>query len=493
MARSNSSSISTVKELLEAPPNSLNGRMKRLRNELRQLKDLPKEILSCSPVDGTESLKQWEAKIRGPIDTPYENGIFRLDLDLSIIPDSHGKIFPITPPIIKFKTKIFHPNISSKGEICLDILRDQWCPALSLSKVLLCIVSLLSDPNIDDFLVPEAAYLYKENRQEYNRKAREWTKNYAMESYDSAGIQQNSNELNDLTNTVTIMNITSSLSDHIVQQDVVTNQSNARRRSARFNIIEPLQAKTFDNGESKEHLPIVAECLYSRNDHQDRHRYQMNEFDEVIEKLDIDNELQSLAMALEREGLKLGKRTEAKILINDLHILRGTTPDKMGQGCLRLYSMQTFLYPELNQFLREGDRTKIETYKPFVRLLCYYFNHSSSIEVHSIEVYRGMNLSLSMINAYRKATESGTSFRWAGFSSTSKNREFAEDFNTNTLFIMQLKKIYSKEKKAIDISIYSQFPEEEEVLLKAGVEFTVEKVKYDDRKKKHYIYLNVYV
>ncbi|CAF4394260.1 unnamed protein product, partial [Rotaria sordida] len=72
MARSNSSSISTVKELLEAPPNSLNGRMKRLRNELRQLKDLPKEILSCSPVDGTESLKQWEAKIRGPIDTPYE-------------------------------------------------------------------------------------------------------------------------------------------------------------------------------------------------------------------------------------------------------------------------------------------------------------------------------------------------------------------------------------------------------------------------------------
>ncbi len=222
-------------------------------------------------------------------------------------------------------------------------------------------------------------------------------------------------------------------------------------------------------------------------------RNQMNDFHDGAENLDINNELQSLITALEREGIKLEKQEQSKILINELYTLIDATPDQIGHGCLHLYSMETFLYPQLNQFLREADHTKVEIYGSFVRLLCFYFNHSSSIEVHGIEVYRGMNLSSSVIDAYEEAAKSGTSYRWTGFSSTSKSRQFVKDFNTNTLFIMQLKKIYSREKKAIDISGYSQFPEEEEVLLKAGVEFTVEKVNYDNEKEKYYIYLNVYV
>ncbi|CAF3908303.1 unnamed protein product [Rotaria sordida] len=491
----------TVTELLAAPKNSLSYFLLRLRKELRVLEDLKQGILSFSPFDGSTDLRRWKAEIQGPSNTPYENGVFILDYCI-------GLDFPVKAPKIRFVTQIFHPNISSKGEICVDILQGNWSPALTIEKILLSIISLLSDPNTDNFIVPEAAYLYKKNYQEYDRIAREWTKIYAMPHGNSVKVQQNLNKLDDFIDTVPTMNIIPSLTDHIVQHELVFIQSNARCRPARFSVVESLKEKTFDDGESKRYLPIIQVCLwpsrwkqkfpivteylYSVDDNQDRRRLVVARSD-AVEKLNIDNELQSLIIALEEEGITHGKCTQSEILVNGLRTLIGKAPDEVGQGCLRLYSMDTFLYPQLNQFLREENFRKINTYGPFVQLLFIYFNHPSSIKVHSIEVYRGMNLSSMMIHAYEKAAKCQISFRWAGFSSTSKNREFAEFFDTNTLFIIQLKKIYFSETRAIDISICSQFPEEEEVLLKAGFEFTVESVRYDDKKKKHYVYLNVYV
>ncbi|VDP86909.1 unnamed protein product [Echinostoma caproni] len=121
----------------------------------------------------------------GPPESAYEGGVFFLKI---IFPTD----YPFKPPKVSFTTKIYHPNINGNGSICLDILRGQWSPALTIAKgevfrscdtcvsVLLSICSLLTDPNPDDPLCPDVARQYKTDRNKYEDIAREWTRKYAM-------------------------------------------------------------------------------------------------------------------------------------------------------------------------------------------------------------------------------------------------------------------------------------------------------------------------
>ncbi|CAI9274496.1 unnamed protein product [Lactuca saligna] len=128
---------------------------------------------SCSAGPVAEDMFHWQATIMGPPDSPYAGGVFLVTIHFP--PD-----YPFKPPKVAFRTKVFHPNINSNGSICLDILKEQWSPALTISKVLLSICSLLTDPNPDDPLVPEIAHMYKTDRSKYETTARSWTQKYAM-------------------------------------------------------------------------------------------------------------------------------------------------------------------------------------------------------------------------------------------------------------------------------------------------------------------------
>uniref|UniRef100_A0A0B7B4W3 E2 ubiquitin-conjugating enzyme n=1 Tax=Arion vulgaris TaxID=1028688 RepID=A0A0B7B4W3_9EUPU len=144
--------------------------VKRIQKELQDFAKDPPSNCSAGPVG--DDIFQWQATILGPADSPYQGGVFFLTI-------TFPSDYPFKPPKIAFSTKIYHPNINSNGSICLDILRSQWSPALTISKVLLSICSLLTDPNPDDPLVPEIARTFKTNRIEYNRLAKEWTAKYA--------------------------------------------------------------------------------------------------------------------------------------------------------------------------------------------------------------------------------------------------------------------------------------------------------------------------
>ncbi|XP_057956441.1 constitutive photomorphogenesis protein 10 [Malania oleifera] len=143
---------------------------KRIQKEMAELNmDPPPD---CSAAPKGDNLNRWVATFIPPPGTPYEGGIFFLDI-------AFPSDYPFKPPKAVFKTRIYHCNVDSAGNLGLDILKDSWSPALTISKVLLAIRSIFTNPDPYNPLVPGIARLYLADTAKHNEIAAEWTRRFA--------------------------------------------------------------------------------------------------------------------------------------------------------------------------------------------------------------------------------------------------------------------------------------------------------------------------
>lgn len=166
---------------------------KKIASELRKLLSDPPGGIRL--ILNEKDLCDVQADIEGPTGTPYEGGVFRCKLVI-------GSEFPSAPPRGLFLTKIFHPNVATSGDICVNTLKKDWSPELGLTHVLQVIRCLLIVPFPESALNEEASRLFLESYDEYSRRAALYTSIHAGakmrkaedDGVFSASVSQSSND-----------------------------------------------------------------------------------------------------------------------------------------------------------------------------------------------------------------------------------------------------------------------------------------------------------
>jgi len=146
--------------------------MRRIGKELGDIQNDSQSSIMAQPAGGND-LSHLKASFPGPPDTPYEGGTYIVDIK---IPNE----YPFRPPVMKFETKLWHPNVSSQtGAICLDTLGSAWSPVLTIKSALLSLQSLLSTPEPKDPQDAEVASMLINHPDQFEKVAREWAVKYA--------------------------------------------------------------------------------------------------------------------------------------------------------------------------------------------------------------------------------------------------------------------------------------------------------------------------
>ncbi|KAI5184586.1 ubiquitin-conjugating enzyme E2 H [Nematocida homosporus] len=144
--------------------------MNRIKSEIHKL--FKKNY--CVECDGDSSGSAFIVTIKGPEGTPFAGGLFRVRVYLP-------QEFPFKSPSIGFITRVFHPNIDeTSGSVCLDVLNQVWSPLYDVLNIIETFLpQLLSYPNPEDPLNPEAGKLYLSSRTAYEERVQEYVRKYA--------------------------------------------------------------------------------------------------------------------------------------------------------------------------------------------------------------------------------------------------------------------------------------------------------------------------
>ncbi|UJR34357.1 hypothetical protein I4U23_021761 [Adineta vaga] len=247
---------------------------------------------------------------------------------------------------------------------------------------------------------------------------------------------------------------------------------------------------------SNETAPLRSERFYTSqklvkslhgNDTNDR-RF-LNKVRKRFETLSTNEKLDKAADGIIQEGIGIGREIEAKWIAEQLHLIQEKSANEIEKCLILLYTTESFLYRLINITLRENDQSKLDTLGPFIELLFHTDCSSSMCKIgYSGELYRGAQLDDETIQSYIDSI--GKKKTWDAFSSTSKNRKKAQSFG-NVLFIINRDKSTRYKYSGMDVSSISQYPDEEEVLIRASRNFLVENVEKDNRTNKYLIYLSL--
>ncbi|CAM9686276.1 unnamed protein product [Scytosiphon promiscuus] len=147
---------------------------RRLQKELAELRKNKLEWCDIQPTD--DDIMRWTAMLVGPDDTPFSGGCFNLEIEFPAE-------YPFKAPKVKFVTRIYHPNVKTdSGEICSDILNENWGPTLNVTYVLNTIRQasrMLQEPHADNPLEADIARQLAEDKEAFKQTAKKWTLDFA--------------------------------------------------------------------------------------------------------------------------------------------------------------------------------------------------------------------------------------------------------------------------------------------------------------------------
>ncbi|CAF1139190.1 unnamed protein product [Rotaria sordida] len=230
-------------------------------------------------------------------------------------------------------------------------------------------------------------------------------------------------------------------------------------------------------------------------------------------KVTFDSIFPVLVQGLKHEGHTASENVVQEI-VQSLNMVKDETfgkkdkkrVEKLQDCCVKLYTKDCYIYRVVNTALRDDDRTKLDTLGPYCylvynnigrRLKDYLsIRHRLRQAVHPTEsqsmiVYRGDHISREIIEEYRQAAGNNNQyFKWLSFVSTSLSREVAESFGCNVLYIIELQRHLTND-QFTNLRRTSFIEDEEEILLRPGMRFRVDKVEFDDLTGRQLVHIKI--